>query len=189
MEKYLSFATQISTRSCRSIRFTASVRRQRVDGSLYRSFSLCISGEAETGSAREKHGPLDSCHEHRSSSLSLSFSPDFSYFEHFPTRRGSTWWLDVALRGIDDRKIEKSGSLNVIVNRDTGFHSRVSTSGYNRYFGLWRAWPMAVCCKIENVVSQVRSGIFNFEMFGWKRLRLFDLTSMLREKVVESWIK
>lgn len=72
MEKYLSFATQISTRSCRSIRFTASVRRQRVDGSLYRSFSLCISGEAETGSAREKHGPLDSCHEHRSSSLSLS---------------------------------------------------------------------------------------------------------------------
>lgn len=43
---------------------------------------------------------------------------------------------------------------------------------------------MAVCCKIENVVSQVRSGIFNLEMFGWKRLSLFDLTSMLREKKV-----
>ena len=160
-----SSVTQISTRSCRSIRFADSARRQRVDHtrSLSVGFLSALRGKGgpETD-AREKNTARPTAVTSTDLSLSFSLSPDFSYFEHFPTRRGYDPRVGIHMvhgmcaigrDGVPMIKIEKSASLNVIVNRNTGFHLRVSTNGWNRYFGLWRAWLMTACCKIVSYVG------------------------------------
>ena len=132
---------------------------------LYRSvFSLRFGerGDRKRTRARKTRPARQLSRAPISLSFSLSFSPDFSYFEHFPTRRGYDPRVGIHMvhgmcaigrDGVPMIKIEKSASLNVIVNRNTGFHLRVSTNGWNRYFSLWRAWLMTACCKIVSYVG------------------------------------
>lgn len=187
MEKYLSRRSR-PLRKFPLARVIDTVRAKTKSGYeiCIGRFSLCISRQEGTGNgrARVKHGPPDSCHEHRSLSFSLVFIR-FLVFRAFSNEAWirSTRWDPYGARhvrdwtwryGVSMIKIEKSASLNVIVNRNTGFHSRVSTSGWNRYFSLWRAWLGTACCKIVNVRSQARSRIFNTSWKGEIEIIRFD---------------